>query len=277
MASTRFTKEKHFWIIVINSLSYFMLAYITVITLTNFVSILLAKTENVKGILYYYGFNLFDIQQGWSKELTFLVFFFGIGFSAILGFLFQRVYKKLRRHSKHYKMFFLWGFFLGMVYFLGNVLVGAFFYVGTGVVFEEFDIPVLFRILFGVVALVALIYTGIFATRSFLISLNCYLVDVSKIDYRFYMKAQLLYPFFIGNILIVFLKIPHHFEFYMLDTLIWLTGIVPVIAVFLNLSGQQSFHFRNKNVKIEVFYGPLTAFIILVLIYRIGLTNGIVF
>jgi hypothetical protein len=59
--------------------------------------------------------------------------------------------------------------------------------------------------------------------------------------------------------------------------LIWLTGIVPVIAVFLNLSGQQSFHFRNKNVKIEVFYGPLTAFIILVLIYRIGLTNGIVF
>jgi hypothetical protein len=277
MASTRFTKEKHFWIIVINSLSYFMLAYITVITLTNFVSILLAKTENVKGILYYYGFNLFDIQQGWSKELTFLVFFFGIGFSAVIALLFEWVYKRLRKYSIHNKLFFLWGFFLGMVYFLGNVLVGAFFYFGTGVVFTDFNIPVLFRILTGIGALILLIYLGVFVTRSFLISLNCYVSDVNKQEYQWYMKAQLLYPFILGTVLILILKIPHHNEFFLLDTLIWLTGIVPVIAVFLKLSGQQSFHFRNKNVKIEVFYGPLTAFIILVLIYRIGLTNGIVF
>ncbi len=277
MPSTDISKEKQFWIIVINSLSYFMLAYVTVLILTNSFSILMANIEGVNGVLYYYGFDVLNFDRSWSKELTFLVFFFGIGFSFALGLLFERLYKRIRKHTSHRKMFFLWGYIISFTYFFGNVLVGAFFYFGIGVLFETFSIPVLFRIIFGVLALGALIYLGIYSTRGFLISLNSYQTFIERAEFTWFLKAQLLYPFIIGSVLIVFLKIPHHNDFFMLDTLVWSTMIVPVVAIFIYLKGKSSIRFKRKNSVIKIFSIPIIIFIIVMLIYRIGLINGLEF
>jgi len=275
--STNITKEKHFWIIVINSLSYFMLAYFAVIILTNTFSILLAKIEGVKGILYYYGFDLLNIDRSWSHELTFLIFFLGIGFSAALGLFLERAYKKKRRHSKHYKLFLLWGYFLGFTYFFGNMLVGSFFYFGSGVIFEAFNLPGIFRILSGLIAFTALIYLGIYATRGFLISLNSYQTFVDRQDFNWFLKAQMLYPFIIGNVFIVLLKIPHHNDFFMLDTLVWFSGIIPVIAILIAAKKKSSVRFKKKLPAIHLFYYPIVLFIIIMLSYRIGMMNGLRF
>lgn len=270
-------KNKKFWIIVINSLAYFMLAYLVVIILTNSFSILLANVEGVKGKLHYYGFDLLSETSHWSSELTFLIFFFGIGFSFFLGLIFERLYKRSRKHSRHSKMFYLWGYFISFTYFFGNMLVGAVFYFGTGVVFEEFSLPWVFRIASGVLALAALIYLGVYATRGFQISLNSYAPFIERTDLKWYLTAQLLYPVIIGNVLILFLKIPEYNHVNMLDTLVWLTMVIPAISVFVNISGQPSIRFRRKNVQINIFRVPLIICIIAILVYRIGLMNGIEF
>lgn len=277
MLQNTISKEKQFWIIVINSLSYFMLAYVAVLILTNSFSIIMANIEGVDGVLYYYGFDVLNFDRSWSNELTFLIFFFGIGFSFALGLLFERIYKRIRKHTSHRKMFFLWGYILSFTYFFGNVLVGAFFYFGTGVLFEAFSIPILFRIIFGVIALGALIYLGIHSTRGFLISLNSYQTFIERNEFAWFLKAQLLYPVIIGSVLILFLKIPHHNDFFMLDTLVWSTIIVPVSTIFINLKSQKSIRFKRKNLAIKVFYLPIIIFIIAMLIYRIGLINGLEF
>lgn len=277
MSDMEFSKEKKFWIIVANSLVYFMLAYIVVIILTNSFSILLANLEGVNGVLYYYGFDVLNEQMHWSTELTFLIFFFGTGFSLVLGLIFERLYKKVRKHTRHYKLFYLWGYMLSFTYFFGNIVVGTFFYFGTGVLFEEFSLPMIFRIVTGIVAFGALIYLGIYATRGFIISLNSYQRFIERTEMSWFMKAMVLYPAVLGNVFILFLKLPEYNHVNMLDTLVWVMLFVPVISLFLNLSGQPSIRFKRKTVSIRIFPLPIIVFIVVVLIYRIGLMNGLEF
>ncbi len=271
MRSFNLTKEKHFWLIVINSLSYFMLAYLAVIFLTNAFSLLLARIEGVGGTLTYFGVDLSNAPAMWSSELTFLIFFFGIGFSALLGLFAERYYKKHRRYSTHYKLLFLWVFYLGFTYFLGNIVVGAFFYFGPGVIFDELNLSFFFRIPIGLLALVALVYLGVYACRSFIISLNCYQKIIERSELAWFLKAQMLYPVIIGNVFIVLLKVPHHNDLYFLDTLIWATSLVPAISMMLTARKQSSIRFKKEPPPIHLLRYPLLAFIILALLYRFGL------
>ena len=277
MSSTLENKNKKFWIIVVNSLVYFLLAYLVVIILTNSFSILLANFEGVRGKLYYYGFDVLSETSHWSGELTFLVFFFGIGFSFFLGLIFERLYKRTRRHSYHFKMFYLWGYFLSFTWFFGNLLVGTFFFYGTGVIFEQFSLPWLFRIAAGLLAFIALIYLGVYAARGFQISLNTYLGYIERPELKWLLTAQFLYPVIIGNVFIFFLKIPEYNHVNMMDTIVWLTMVIPAISLFINLSGLPSIRFKQKNQSIRVFQVPLIICISALLVYRIGLMKGIEF
>jgi uncharacterized membrane protein len=213
----------------------------------------------------------------WSTELTFLIFFFGTGFSFVLGLIFERLYKRVRKHSRHSKLFYLWGYMLSFTYFFGNIIVGTFFYFGTGVLFEEFSLPMLFRIIAGAIGLGALAFLGVYSTRGFIISLNSYQRFIERTEMNWFLKAQVLYPTLLGSVLILFLKLPEYNHVNMLDTLVWAMIFIPVIALFVNLSGQQSIRFKRKTVSIRIFPVPVIIFVIVVLIYRIGLMNGLEF
>jgi hypothetical protein len=254
-----------------------MLAYIVVIILTNSFSILLANIEGVSGKLYYYGFELMSKERLWSSELTFLVFFFGTGFTFALGLLFERAYKRIRRHPSPFKLFYLWGFLLSFTYFFGNIIVGTFFYFGTGVLFEAFSIPYLFRIVIGVGAFATLAYLGVYATRGILISLNSYQRLVERHEMSNLIKAQILYPAIIGNVFILFLKVPMYNYVNMLDALVWLMLFIPITALLINLSSQKSIRFNRKADSIRIYPRPIIFFVIIALIYRFGLIKGLEF
>lgn len=271
------TKRLKFIKIAVNSLAYFMLAYITVIGLTNSFSILVAHIEGVSGKLYYYGFDLIGAGSSWSSELTFLIFFFGIGFSFLLGLIFERIYKKIRKYTRHSKMFFLWGFVISFTYFLGNILVGAFFYFGTGVIFDKFSVPWMFRIISGVIAFAGLIYLGFYATRGFIISLNNYQRLIERQELKWFIRAQVIFPAIAGNLLILLLKVPMQNYVKMLDTLVWATMIIPMISLYINLSAQQGIRFRRKQPEIRIFPVPVVIVIIVALLYRFGLVGGLQF
>lgn len=277
MGSSYISKEKQFWIIVVNSLAYFMLAYILVIILTNSFSILLANIEGVSGKLYYYGFDILNKEKYWSKELTFLIFFFGTGFSFALGLLFERAYKRKRRHTSPFKLFYLWSYLLSFTYFFGNIILGTFFYFGTGVLFVEFSLPWVFRIITGVIALAVMAFLGVYSTRGILISLNSYQRLIERHEMSYLLKAQLLFPAIIGNVLILFLKIPKYNYVNMLDALVWAMLFIPIAAVFLNLPSQSSIRFKRKADSIRIFPRPIIFFFIIVMIYRLGLINGLKF
>ena len=192
-------------ILIINSLCYFLLAYYTVIILTNTFSILLARLNGFEGTLYYFGFQLSSDESTWTKDLFFLIFFIGIGFSFLLGLLFERLYRKSRKHVWPGKMFFLWGYIFSLSYFFGNIIVGSFFYFGPGVVFDNFSIPRIVRIIIGITAFFTLVIIGHFSARNILVSLNAYYRIVRQQDFRQLIKSHILFPLIIGNIIIFLL------------------------------------------------------------------------
>ena len=270
-------KEKQFWTITLNSLSYFVLAHYTVIFSVNLVSILLAKLEGARGILYYYGFKIVNSGKYWSDELIFLVFFVGIGFSFFLGLFFERLYRRRRKHVSHLKLYFLWGYLMSFTYFFGNIIVGTFFYFGFGVIFQTLSIPIIFRIIIGLISIVCLIYLGFYATRGIIISLNNYRSSIAVKDYSWFLKAQLLYPFIFGTWIVFLLKVPHQYEFNLFDSLILLSMVFPIAGSFINIRKQSSIQFKNKTAKIRVFIVPLIVALIVLTIYRLGLISGLHF
>ncbi len=263
-------------VIAINSLVYFLLAYFFVIFFTNGFLLLIAVLNGTGGTLSYYGFDL-ESQAAWTGDLKLLIYFFGTGISLLLGIVFERIYKSRRRRPYPQKIFFLWVYLIAFSYFFGNTLAGAFFYYGPGVVFEMFGIPFLLRILIGIAALILLIYTGIYATRGVLISLNSYYSFIDHQQFRSLIAAQLLYPYLFGMAIIFVLKIPHHADLKFLDTFVLACMIIPLLAAYFHAPRQHSIRFGGKNKNVRLLAAPLVLVFIVIAAYRLGLQNGLTF
>ena len=262
-------------IIFINSLCYCLLAYYTVILLTNTFSILLAGINGFDGTLYYYGFQLASDESTWSKDLSFLIFFIGIGFSFLLGLLFEWLYRKSRKHVWPGKMFFLWGYIFSFSYFFGNIIVGSFFYFGTGVVFDNFSIPRIIRIVIGIAAFFTLVIIGHFSARNILISFNAYYQMVRQQNFKQLFKNHILFPLLVGNIIIFLLKIPQQGTFNYLDSLVVLCVFIPVSSSWFSLPQHQSIRFKRKNDLCILNTRLIIITVLLITLVRAGLSFGI--
>ena len=104
-------------VVTLNSLIYFLLAYYSVILLTNGFSLLLAKLYGYNGTLYHFGVILDIKEWQWSDNFVFLIFFLGTAFPLLLGIIAAKKYRKIRRRSCNYKMFFFWAYLISFSYF----------------------------------------------------------------------------------------------------------------------------------------------------------------
>lgn len=261
--------------IMINSLIYFMLAYFSVVTFTNLFSMLLGVANGCDGTLYYYGFILNPVHGSWSKDLVFQVFMLGTSVSLATGILFERLYKQKRKHSSPQKMYFLWFFILSFTWFFGNVIVGGLANFGIGAAFRSFSIPLIIRIVFSVGAVVTLLLIGYYSRFHVLISANIYFTHIRISGFRRFLMFQILVPAIIGNILIFLSKIPHHAEFFYLDSLVVLSVFLFIAGLYLNPSSLQSINFKPHNKTTEILVVPLAIMFLVIIILRIGLSSGL--
>lgn len=267
--------QKDQFIIVINSLIYFMLAYFSVVTFTNFFSMLLGVANGCDGTLYYYGFLLNPLHGSWSKDLVFQVFLLGTSVSLAFGILFERLYKQKRKHSYPQKMYFLWLFILSFTWFFGNVIVGGLANFGIGAAFRAFSFPLIIRIVFSVGGFVTLLLIGYYSRFHVLISANIYYSHIRISEFRKFLMFQILFPAIIGNLLIFLFKIPHHAEFFYLDSLVVLSVFVFVAGLYFNPSSLQSVNFKPHKKTTEILYVPLVIMFLVIIILRIGFSSGL--
>ncbi len=269
--------KKAYGVIMINSLIYFLLAYFFVIIISNLSSIFFAKLSGFDATLYYYGFLLDKGTENWDNSTILGVFLLGPGITLLTGIIFERLYGKTRKHTTHIKLFYLWGFIISFSYFFGNVIVGAFFNFGIGAAFRALSIPIIIKVLIAVISMSALVLIGKYSTRHILISFNSYFIRINPEQINSLLNAQLLFPFLFGNVIIFLLKIPHQDEFYYLDTfvLLWL-GIFIIPIYFINKQAL-SIKFKRKNNRFELQTAPLVLLLILILVFRIGLSFGLNF
>lgn len=263
------------WVIMINSLVYFLLAYFFLIILTNLSSIFFAKLSGFDATLYYYGFFLDLGTKGWDDNSIFGVFLIGPGITLLTGVIFEKLYREKRKYITHIKLFYLWGFIISYSFFFGNIIVGAFFNFGIGVVFRALSIPFIVRILIAVISIVALILKGKYSAWHILISFNSYFIQINPIQIRSLLNTQILVPFYFGNVIIFLLKIPHQEEFYFLDSLVLLCLAFFIIPLYITNKQIKTVNFKRKNKRFEFQVKPFVLLLILILLFRIGLSYGL--
>jgi hypothetical protein len=272
-------KNKRLYI-VINSLVYFLLAYHVVVFSSNLFLIFLAKLVGFDAELFYNGLRLFG--KKWTNDNIILVFFFGNLFSLIMALFFQRLYRLERKYQKGIKLFYLWVYIISISWFLGNIIMGAVFLTGVGAALIAFKVPLFLRIALAFITMFLLLYLGKKAQKHVKVSANLYTTSLSIKNMGYFFKYQVLYPVFIGLIIIVLLKLPNLGEYHYVDLLMLLSIGFFVVGLFFRIQDNQSIVFKShgKNNELEIRYSiasiPMTILFLIIVILRIGLMNGIV-
>ncbi|HZK08251.1 MAG TPA: hypothetical protein VFC92_08620 [Bacteroidales bacterium] len=266
---------RKYLVISANSLAYFMLAYLFIILLINFVSMLMAKIfYGVGSTMTQNGFDIDKTNFHWTLESVVLIFFIGVMVAMLFGVWFQMIYIKTRKGNGHLKIFFMWSYMIAYTIFFGDLVFGAFFNYMPGAFFNFMAIPMFLRLVIGIGGLVMLFVVGWVSAKNVVISLNIYLRKASISQIRPYVMAQLLVPFVVGNAIIFFLKWPLQAKFQYLDTLVLLTMGLILVGVIFAIGKQQSIRFTRHHDSFRVRWVPVLlsvgAIIAYVLIFNIG-------
>ncbi len=270
----KYSQDKS-WIVTFNSVIYFLLAYYSVILLTNIFSLILARAYGFKGVLYYFGFVLNINDDQWTDDLVFLIFFLGIAFSLLIGVISERVYRRIRKSPNHDKLFFYWAYIISFTCFFGNVIVGVIYYFGIGAVFTYYSVPLIIKIFFGAIAFFALIMLGRYSVRNTILSFNSYFHSVREPDLLKYLNIQILYPALIGNTIIFLVKIPHHAEFSFYDTYIFLCMFIIILTIYAARNYGLPIKFKRTYDSFSLQRTPLILVILIIILIRIVFVFGI--
>jgi len=264
-----------FWIIVFNSLVYYMLAIFTVIIASNIFSLLLGSYNDFSGRLFYYGFIIYPMDGHWSHDDVSLIFMFGTMFTLFFAIFFERLYMWIKSSKWNIKLYFLWCYILAITWFLGNIIVGAFSNFSVGAVMEVLRLPMAIRIMIAIAAGFLLLFIGRISRRHVLYSANMYLRNVHSDKNLWIVKAQLLFPAFLGIIGYFIFRTPHQAAYQFRDTLVHMTVFIFILGVLWGVSQPVSIGFKKKRRNwVDFDYWAMGILLITSISIRIYLNSG---
>lgn len=269
--------------ITINSLAYFLIAYYFVVLSFNIFSMFLAKLLGFNVELFYYGFTWSG--QEWQTEDTILVFFVGNLLTLVIAILSERLYRNQRKYSKSIKIFYLWVYLISIMWFLGNVIVGAFFNFGIGAAIRAYSIPFFLRLVLAMAAIYALLYLGKKAQKHVQVMANLYFQKLLRRNIRIYFFHQIVLPIILGIVIIILMKIPYHGLYKYVDIYLLFTFVFFVTGLFFKHSYLDSIEFKSRDSdtstqkakRCKFYIVPIIVAIVILATVRIGLMEGIVF
>jgi hypothetical protein len=296
IATERIKEDPKFkWCIIINSTVYFVIAYFFVVFSYNLFAIWLATTWfDFHATLLWHGYLLWG--DAWTKDKMMIIFFLGNSIDLLIGFAFERLYKKNQRYKRGIKLFYMWTYIIAYSWFMGNFIVGALINFGIGTALRAFNVPFLVRLIFAFFAIFALVYIGYRGQKGIKLSASLYYRKLPKKEIKLFTINQILIPSILGVIILVIYKIPEINYYYYLDWLILSALVFYIIGVFVLQKNKKSIVFRSHREKrdieedldgVEGIYHKkeerfcniqkiaVAVFFILILAMRIGLNNGL--
>lgn len=260
--------------IIINSLTYFLLAYFIVVFSSNLFIILIAKLVGFNAILTYNGFVLTDVN--WTNENIITIYFFGNLGSLVLAIFFLRKYYMINNLRKNIKILYLWIYIISISWFFGEIIVGILFKTGMEAAFIAFGIPYFLRLLLAVIGIFALINSGKNTQKDVMYSANLYYTLLSEEKTKMYFFKQIILPALFGLIIVILLKLPNLSKYNYVDLYKILTIIIFIAGLFLKNRRKKSMYFKVSNKKeCSVSYLLIIILITLIIFLRVGLNSGV--
>jgi hypothetical protein len=257
--------------IVINSTAYFIVSYIVIYFLQQLATSLTALHFDISSVIRFNNIEFLVRGDDWTFDSVKVVFSASVVLSMITALVCLIVFLKTIEFDGLLRLFFLWGFLHSINNVIGGILIGAFIGEGPGYVLAYIymtDTSKLFLALFGIFFLLGI---GTSMVRPMLLTANSYFNNQGPNSRFAFINHQFLYPFIIGNTILVLVKIPiQTFEVLLIAPFLLL--LLPLLFVARSYP-EIYFDENEKKVVIDwrLFLISVSLFVLTVLGLRAGL------
>lgn len=249
----------------------FIIAYFFTYFLYQIATAYMAKAYSIPSVIYFFktDFLIRSYSNLWTRNNVILVSFIGPFISLIIGFVLYRIFHLFKRKPGLIKLFFLWCALHAFNMFFGAYIAGVITNKGFGLAMLWMFFQLLLNISFTFICVIFLIIIGSLASRSFLQTAH-HSSLISEPNKTYFLIGQALLPYIIGNIFIFLISLPDvkPYQSFILAAMGFM--IVPIILKpnfeQLKIVKEETPHKINRKL--------VLAFIIILLIFRIGLDYG---
>jgi hypothetical protein len=263
--------QKNYFYYTLNSTLLFIIAYLVVYMLYQFTVLIVASNWKLDSVLLYYDLAFNDYSPLWSRSNIIIITLSGPLVCLISGFLFYRFFSTRQNVKGFVKLFFLWIALIGFNLFFGAWATGISFDQGFGYVPAWLYLNVFWQIFVALIFLFILGMIGYYSVPKFL--------DTSKSAYRVrpenktkFLFFQVILPWFIGSLVIIIVRIPNNMLY---DSGNMVTLAFTVAPMIFNKFARPTITFDKEKKATNIRWLFVVIFVALMLVYRIGLNNGL--
>jgi len=264
----------NFITIILNSTSYFILSFFFMYLITQVAVAVAAMQFDFTSVLYYYKLVYTIDTYSWTPDAVKLLFSLAPVLSLLLGIIFFFVYFGMTENTMKFKVFFLWCFIHGVVWFFGAILAGTLLDKGFGYVVMYFYLLDTGKLIISLLSIAIMLFIAAYSTRGFLFSANSYFMELNEHNRTFFVFAQIVVPLVLGTAIIIISKIPK-INFY--ELFVILTYVLIMIPVLLRFNAFPTLFFEEFPFKITLDKTGLVLAGITLVAVRVVLEIGIPF
>ncbi|MBE0647710.1 MAG: hypothetical protein IH596_08000 [Bacteroidales bacterium] len=261
-------------IISINSTVLFLIAYVVVFSLTSLATLLSASAFDITSEIKYNEILFFVRSYDWTSDSVKGIFSTGPILAFISGILLWILYTKVTQETGILKLLVVWMLLLCIMFFFGDMMMGALFSKGFGYVIMYLYFMDTGKMIITLFALSCMFLLGLMMGRQLLFTANTYLNVLSGSMARRFTLVQYLIPFAVGNIIIFLVKLPGItlYEIFLNASIILL-----LIPVYIKAGMMQDLFFDEEENETKIYWKSLGLAIALLILFRIIFGVGIRF
>ncbi len=260
-------RKRTFNIIALNSTAVYVLAFLFVYFIYQFITAFIAGQYFIRVILLYNEIKFLtpDNSKFWYSDSALTVFAAGPLISAFLAFVFIMLYRRFTNTDSILKLFFLWGalHFINRVF--SSFAIGTIFLLyGSNLIADWLYLGMEIKILMVVFAILILLIIGNFSVFPILTSANSFSL-INKKNRAGFIKNQIFIPWIVGSLILFVLYLP---KFPLHEILINVSMLIMLIPVYLkfdkimipNVEEDEPYRDRLSWIFILFFIAVLAAF-----------------
>ncbi|TSA27845.1 MAG: hypothetical protein D4R67_05355, partial [Bacteroidetes bacterium] len=239
--------RKQLFIIGLNSTVLFLIAYFLLFSLASIVTAISASAFDIPTEITSSQILFFIRSYDWTSDAVKTIFSTGPIMALLTGILLWILYTRVAEETGILKLLVVWMVAHCIVFFFGDMMMGALFSKGFGYVIMYLYFMDTGKMIITLFALVSMFTLGLVMTRQMLFTANTYMTVLPEKDSRKFVLVQYLIPFLAGNILIGLVKLPGItlFESFLNGSM-----IIFLIPIYIRAGMIQDLYFEEEEKEI---------------------------
>ncbi len=269
-------KRRIFRLIAFDSTVIYVLAFLFVYFVYQFITAFIAGQYYLRVILFYNEIKFLtpDNSKFWYSDSALTVFAAGPLVSIFMAFVFIMLYRRFSNDDSVVKLFFLWGALHFINRVIGSFAIGTIFLLyGSNLIADWLYFGMEIKILLVAVSIIVLLIIGNYSVFPIITSANSFTLINSKNRGRF-IKNQIFAPWLLGSSILIFLYLP---KFPLHELLINVSMLIMLIPTYFRFDSIMIPNVEDEPPLYKFSWVFILFFILFLAAFRIIFGKGIRF